>query len=102
MARPKTGDKRSAILTAATAMIAAHGLGASTASIAKAAGIGEGSLFRYFATKDELLNELYRDLKDDMREAMTSRISGGRTFEDASASHLGRLRFVGPELARKA
>lgn len=72
MARPKSGDKRSAILQAATVTIAADGLGASTASIAKAAGIGEGSLFRYFSDKDELLNELYRELKSDMRQAMTS------------------------------
>ncbi|MBV8549866.1 MAG: TetR/AcrR family transcriptional regulator [Acidobacteriaceae bacterium] len=72
MARPKTGDKRSAILQAATVTIASNGLGASTASIAKAAGVGEGSLFRYFADKDELLNELYRELKNNMRHAMTS------------------------------
>jgi AcrR family transcriptional regulator len=72
MARPKTGDKRSAILQAATATIAADGLEASTASIAKAAGVGEGSLFRYFTDKDKLLNELYRELKDSMRQAMTS------------------------------
>lgn len=72
MARPKMGDKRSAILNAATVTIAADGLGASTASIAKAAGVAEGSLFRYFADKAELLNELYHELKRSMRQAMTA------------------------------
>src|ERR1700679_1220635 len=70
MPRPKTGDKRAAILRAATKTIAADGIGASTARIAKAAAVGEGSLFRYFPDKDKLLNELYRELKLDMRSAM--------------------------------
>src|ERR1700678_4293491 len=70
MARPKTGDKRAAILRAATKTIAEDGIGASTASVSKAAGVGEGSLFRYFPDKDKLLNELYRELKLDMRSAM--------------------------------
>src|ERR1700743_2509681 len=70
MARPKTGDKRAAILRAATKTIAEDGVGASTASIAKAAAVAEGSLFRYFPDKDKLLNELYRELKLDMRSAM--------------------------------
>jgi AcrR family transcriptional regulator len=70
MPRPKTGDKRAAILRAATETIAEDGIGASTARVAKAAGVAEGSLFRYFADKDTLLNELYRELKMDMRGAM--------------------------------
>jgi AcrR family transcriptional regulator len=72
MARPKTGDKRAAILRAATKTIAENGIGASTASIAKAAAVAEGSLFRYFPDKDKLLNELYRELKLDMRSAMVA------------------------------
>ncbi|HSY37168.1 MAG TPA: TetR/AcrR family transcriptional regulator [Acidobacteriaceae bacterium] len=70
MPRPKTGDKRAAILHAAINTIAEAGVGASTASIAKAADVAEGSLFRYFPDKDKLLNELYRELKLDMRRAM--------------------------------
>ena len=75
MARPKTGDKRAAILLAATKTIAEDGIGASTASIAKAATVAEGSLFRYFPDKDKLLNELYRELKVDMRNAMIAGFS---------------------------
>jgi len=70
MPRPKTGNKRAAILRAATKTIAEDGIGASTASIAKAAAVAEGSLFRYFPDKDKLLNELYRELKLDIRSAM--------------------------------
>jgi AcrR family transcriptional regulator len=70
MPRPKTGDKRAAILHAATKTIAEDGVGAPTARVAKAAAVAEGSLFRYFPAKDKLLNELYCELKLDMRSAM--------------------------------
>lgn len=72
MARPKTGDKHAAILRGAAQTIAAEGISASTATIAKASGVAEGSLFRYFQDKDDLLNQLYRELKNEMRAAMMS------------------------------
>jgi len=55
MARPKSDDKRNAILAAAIEVVAEQGLAAPTAKIAKLAGVAEGSLFTYFATQDELL-----------------------------------------------
>jgi len=70
VSRPKSDDKRSAILAAATRIIAAQGLGASTAAIAQAAGVSNGALFTYFETKTELLNQLYLTLKAD--RAVTS------------------------------
>jgi AcrR family transcriptional regulator len=70
MARPKSEDKRNAILAAATQVIAEQGLGAPTARIAKVAGVAEGTLFTYFESKDVLLNELYLDIKAGMGEAM--------------------------------
>src|ERR1700733_2914559 len=70
MARPKSDDKRNAILAAATQVVAEQGLGAPTAKIAKVAGVAEGTLFTYFATKGELLNRLYLELKLELREAM--------------------------------
>ena len=72
MARPKSDDKRNAILTAATQVVADQGVGAPTATIAKTAGVAEGTLFTYFATKDELLNRLYLELKLELSEAMLS------------------------------
>ena len=72
MARPKSGDKRKAILMAATRTIVAQGLSAPTAGIAREAGVANGSLFTYFETKAELLNALYLDLKTEMALAATS------------------------------
>jgi len=63
MARLRSPEKRTAILSAAVHEIAEAGLGAPTAKIAKRAGIAEGTLFTYFTNKEALLNELYLDLK---------------------------------------
>lgn len=70
MAKPKSEDKRNAILSAATEVFADRGLTAPTSAIAKAAGVAEGTLFIYFKSKDELLNALYRDLKLQMADSM--------------------------------
>ena len=69
MARPKSDDRRSAIVSAAIRVIAANGLGAPTAAIAKEAGVSNGSLFTYFETKADLLNRLYVELKVEMAAA---------------------------------
>ncbi len=56
MARPKSEDKKQALLEAATAAFAQSGIAASTSAIARSAGVAEGTLFRYFATKDERIS----------------------------------------------
>ncbi|WP_163313727.1 TetR/AcrR family transcriptional regulator [Klebsiella aerogenes] len=70
MARPKSEDKKQALLEAATAAFAQSGIAASTSAIARSAGVAEGTLFRYFATKDELLNELYLAIKMRLVQTM--------------------------------
>jgi AcrR family transcriptional regulator len=69
MPRPRSDDKRAAILDAAARVIAVQGLGAATATIAREAGVSNGSLFTYFDTKADLLNQLYLELKTDMGAA---------------------------------
>lgn len=66
MARPKSKNKRKAILDAAVDLFAERGIGyAPTSAISAAAGVAEGTLFTYFKTKDELLNELFRELRKE-------------------------------------
>lgn len=72
MARPLSEEKRDAILTAAADLVAALGIGASTAKIAKAAGVAEGTLFTYFPTKDDLLNQLFLEIESGLAEVMTA------------------------------
>ena len=69
MPRPRSDDKRLAILEAATRTIVKQGLSTPTAGIAKEAGVANGSLFTYFETKTELFNQLYLHLKHDLAEA---------------------------------
>ena len=69
MPRPRSDEKRNAILEAATRVIVADGLSAPTMGIAKKAGIANGSLFTYFETKTELFNQLYLELKTEMATA---------------------------------
>jgi AcrR family transcriptional regulator len=72
MARPRSEDKRNAILAAATQVIAEQGVSAPTAKIASLAGVAEGTLFTYFSNKDELLNQLYVGIKSELRDVMMS------------------------------
>ena len=69
MARPKSEDKRNAIMAAAIRVIAAQGLAAPTATIAREAGVANGSLFNYFETKADLVNQLYLELKLEVMAA---------------------------------
>jgi AcrR family transcriptional regulator len=72
MARPKSEDKRNAILSAATEVFAERGLSAATSAISSAAGVAEGTLFTYFKTKDELVNALYREIKLEVADTLMS------------------------------
>src|SRR6202022_2884010 len=73
MGRPRSEDKRNAILDAATRVFAERGLTAApTSEISKQAGVAEGTLFTYFKTKDDLINALYREIKLELADAMMS------------------------------
>ena len=69
MARPRSDERRGAIMSAAVRVIASEGLGAATATIAKEAGVSNGSLFTYFETKADLLNQLFVELKTESAAA---------------------------------
>ena len=69
MARAKSEDKREALMAAATRVIAAQGLSAPTAVIAREAGVANGTLFTYFETKADLFGQLLLELKTGMAAA---------------------------------
>lgn len=72
MARPLSPQKHAALLDAAVAIVAESGLSATTASIAKRAEVAVGTLFTYFPTKEQLLNEVYLILKQDMSDLLVT------------------------------
>lgn len=57
-------------MESAIAIFAERGLAAPTSAISSEAGVAEGTLFAYFATKDDLLNALYREIKRDLADSM--------------------------------
>ena len=60
----KSPDKREEILRAALELIADHGFhGAPIAAIAEQAGVGAGTIYRYFANKDVLIRELFQEIR---------------------------------------
>jgi AcrR family transcriptional regulator len=87
LARPRSDKKRKAILDAAVEIFADRGIAhAPTSAISCAAGVAEGTLFTYFKTKDELLNELYREMRNEIDREMAD--------FPFSADVRTRLRFV--------
>src|SRR6202142_4676740 len=89
MARPRSEDKRNAILDAATRLFAERGLTAApTSEISRRGGVAGGTLFTYFTTKDDLINALYREIKLELADAMMSE------FPRKKSVHT-RLRHVG-------
>jgi AcrR family transcriptional regulator len=69
--RPVVDDKRRRILDAALTTFAARGYhGTSVPEVADAAGVGIGTLYRYFEDKNALVNELYRDCKLRLKSAL--------------------------------
>jgi AcrR family transcriptional regulator len=85
VARPRSDDKRSAILAAAVRVIVAHGLSAPTAQIAREAGVANGSLFTYFETKAALFNQLYLELKAEMASAALEGLPTGADVREQFA-----------------
>lgn len=57
---------RRRLLDAAAVAFAEHGLDVSVAEIARAAGVGQGTVFRRFPTKDHLVAAIITDRLDDL------------------------------------
>lgn len=59
--------KREDIVRTALELFAEHGFhGTPMAMIADKAGVGAGTIYRYFENKDVLINELYKELEDQI------------------------------------
>jgi len=84
MTRTLSVERRALILDCALRLFAAKGVTTtSTAEIARAAGIAAGTLFLYFGTKQELLDELVLRIAVDQAESVRSRLSPLLTAREA-------------------
>ncbi len=69
--KERAGDKRTAILEATLNLISERGFHNTPMSkIAKTSGVSTGIIYHYFANKEELINELYREIKLEFIQAV--------------------------------
>ncbi|MEQ1503825.1 MAG: TetR/AcrR family transcriptional regulator [Myxococcota bacterium] len=75
--RPRTDDKRAKILLAALEAFAARGYhGVAVPEVARAAGVGVGTVYRYFADKQDLVNAVYTDAKGRLGAVIAGALVG--------------------------
>ena len=109
---------RQRVLEAAEAVFAEHGYHeASIVKITEAAGVGQGTFYLYFSSKQEAFDELVRDLNRRVRHAMKEASSKGKTRLEAEVLGFGayfrftaehpalyriirQAEFVSPEMLR--
>ncbi|MEU4198458.1 helix-turn-helix domain-containing protein [Streptomyces sp. NPDC026294] len=95
-------ERRSMIVTAALPLVAEYGAGVTTAKVARAAGIGEATIFRVFADKEALLAACVAEaLRPDALLASLAAVSLHRPLAerlvealDAMREHLSRIGAV--------
>ncbi|HHO47904.1 MAG TPA: TetR/AcrR family transcriptional regulator [Desulfobacteraceae bacterium] len=82
-------SKRSEITGAALELIVEHGFhGASMAMIADRAGVGAGTIYRYFDNKDVLITELYRELEEKVVQVLMKEYPAEKSFRERF-QHIG-------------
>lgn len=64
--RRDAAENRKRLLTAAARVFAEHGPDAGVEEVARVAGVGMGTLYRRFPTKQALVDELVGDLRDEL------------------------------------
>ncbi|WP_274650294.1 TetR/AcrR family transcriptional regulator [Paenibacillus humicola] len=87
--------KREDIMSATLDLIDEEGLQSVTfAKIFKRAQVGSGTLFNYFASKEELVNEVYKEARIHMGESLMAGYQHGLSlYERFKRFQLNRLRF---------
>jgi AcrR family transcriptional regulator len=75
-------DKRTDILEATLQLISDHGFhGTPMSKIAAQAGVGAGTIYRYFENKEALINALFLEIKREISQAMLAGFKPGESSE---------------------
>jgi AcrR family transcriptional regulator len=83
MSRMLSTEKREIYLSTALKLFVEHGVqNTTTAAIAREAGTAAGTLFLYFPTKQELINELVLKIARDQSEAIRSLLNPSLTVRE--------------------
>jgi len=79
----KIVDKRTVILEATLKLLTEHGFhGTPISMIAQQAGVGAGTIYRYFENKEQLINELFTAIKRRVIKAMLNDYREEGTFKE--------------------
>ena len=79
----KESDKPDAVIDASLELIAEHGFhGVSMAMIAEKANVGMGTIYRYFASKDVLISEMYKVVENRIYIAVESGYSRDKALKE--------------------
>ncbi len=79
----KTLDKRAAALLATLELISEQGFhGTPMSQIAKKANVGVGTIYRYFPSKEDLINTLYIDVKTRLSQYVLRNYSEGMPIRE--------------------
>jgi len=100
----KESDKRSDIMQASLDLIAEHGFhGAPMSMIAERAGVGAGTIYRYFENKDVLISDLHTELEVRVVAAVKEDYPEGKPVRERFihlGSNLLRYFIVNPIIFR--
>ncbi|HSN25726.1 MAG TPA: TetR/AcrR family transcriptional regulator [Kofleriaceae bacterium] len=90
--KPATSDKREAIMNAALSLFVERGFyGTAVPEIAERAGVGAGTIYRYFESKEALVNELYRTEKMRFAQNVVERVNANGTGREPARDLFKRL-----------
>lgn len=77
------GDKREAIVGAMLEVVAEYGFHRAPMSlVAERAGVGAGTIYRYFSDKDAVISACYRALEERLRSAVEADYPAGRPVRE--------------------
>jgi AcrR family transcriptional regulator len=115
VARPPRRERRDAranrrrLLDAARAALAEHGPGVSVNEVARAAGVGVGTLYRKYPTKADLLLALLLEIHGELSAAIAEKTAGAADSEaelrgliEAHLEVMGRIGPIDALLRREA
>ena len=92
--RPPTTDRRASILSAALRVIAQSGLhNASVDAVAREARVAAGTLYRYFASKEAMINALYLEVLAERTRAIVGDLAADAALPDDARAALSRTWF---------
>ena len=75
-------QKRDQLIDTAIRLFAKEGVGVATAKIAKESNVSNGTLFNHFATKQDLINNVYLHIKSSMAHGVLGNLNMDQPLHD--------------------